>query len=297
MSWQEKLLTLGRLKENEPFAAHTTLAIGGPARWFFRPEGKAELAEALAAVPEDVAVMPLGRGSNLLVCDEGFDGLVIDLSDINHIEVNGDTLTAGAGSRMSKVARQCANHGLTGLEFMATVPGDVGGGIAMNAGAFGQQVSDLLQQITILHRDGREEMITADKLDMSYRYTRLPSGSLVVSATFRLDAGDSDTIRSRMREIREKRSASQPLAQPNCGSVFKNPDNDHAARLIEAAGLKGTRIGNARISGTHANFIINEGGASCEDVLALIALARKEVKEKFSIQLEPEVRLLGASYE
>lgn len=297
MSWQEKLITLGRLKENEPFAAHTTLAIGGPARWFFRPTGREELAHALAAIPAEIAIMPLGRGSNLLVCDEGFDGLVIDLSDIKHVEVDHTTLSAGAGCRMSKVARTCADHGLTGLEFMATVPGDLGGGIAMNAGAFGQQVSDKLQQITILHRDGSEEQITADNLSMSYRHTRLPAGSLVVDATFRLEEGDPDAIRQRMREIREKRSATQPLAQPNCGSVFKNPQGDHAARLIEAAGLKGIRIGNARISGTHANFIINEGGATCEDVLALIRLARQEVDKQFSVLLEPEVRLLGASYE
>lgn len=297
MSWQEKIAALGRLKENEPLSAHTTLGIGGPARWYFRPTDAAALAEALAAVPADVAIMPLGRGSNLLVGDAGIDGLVIDMSHINTIEITGDTLTAGAGCRMSKVALQCANHGLTGVEFMATVPGDIGGGVAMNAGAFGQQVSDTLQQIVVLHRDGREEAINAQQLTMRYRYTQLPAGSLVVAATFRLQAGDPESIRRRMREIREKRSATQPLAQPNCGSVFKNPENDHAARLIEAAGLKGTCIGGARISNTHANFIINEGGATCADVLALIALVRREVEAQFSVLLEPEVRITGAGHE
>jgi UDP-N-acetylmuramate dehydrogenase len=194
---------------------------------------------------------------------------------------------------MSKVAQQCAVHGLAGLEFLATVPGNMGGGIAMNAGAFGQQLSDTLLSIAVIHRNGEPETLQRNQLQMGYRHTDLPEKALIVSGTFRLGNDDPEAIRERMRNIRKQRSSSQPLALPNCGSVFKNPEGAHAARLIEEAGLKGRKIGNARISSTHANFIVNEGGASCEDVLTLIGLAQQAVEEKFGIRLEPEVRILG----
>jgi UDP-N-acetylmuramate dehydrogenase len=176
---------------------------------------------------------------------------------------------------------------------MATVPGDIGGGVAMNAGAFGQQVSDTLVSIEIVGRDGRSEPIPAEELNMAYRRTQLPIGALIVSATFELERDDPETIRRRMRDMRQKRSVTQPLAQPNCGSVFKNPPRDHAARLIEVAGLKGKQIGGARISDTHANFIINDGDATSRDIIELIRTAQTEVEARFGIRLEPEVRIVG----
>ncbi len=295
MSWQQNLAALGRLDEQIPMSAHTTLGIGGPARWFFRPKGADELAEALQKIPEETAILPLGRGSNLLVPDSGFDGMVLDFGDLAAIELDGNRLTTQAGARMSKVAQQCATHGLTGLEFLATVPGDMGGGVVMNAGAFGQQISDTLTSIEIVHRDGKRETVARDALKMAYRHTELPQQSLVISARFKLGSDDPETIRSRMRDMRRQRSSTQPLSLPNCGSVFKNPDGDHAARLIEAAGLKGRKQGNARISSSHANFIVNEGKASSEDVVALIRMAQEAVKEQFDIELEPEVRILGGA--
>ncbi len=291
--WWSALQTLGECRENEPMARHTTLGVGGATRWFFRPQNRAAMITALQHIPFDVPLLPLGRGSNLLVPDAGFAGVVVDVSDLNDIRVQAQSLSAGCGVRMSRVARQCAEHALTGLEFMATVPGDVGGGVAMNAGAFGQQVSDCLSEIELLTRQGEVRTIDAAQLQMAYRHTQLPSGSLVLSAAFTLQKDDAEAVRERMREMRAKRGATQPLELPNCGSVFKNPQGDHAARLIEAAGLKGLRIGGARISDKHANFIVNEGGAKSSDVLALIRQARETVEQRFGVRLEPEVRALG----
>lgn len=293
MSWDAKISMLGELRHQESLSAHTTLGIGGPARWYFRPANMPSLLSALPLIPASTLIMPMGRGSNLLVPDQGIDGLIMDLSHLDTIETTGKTLTAGAGARMGKTAQAAANAGLAGLEFMATVPGDIGGGIAMNAGAFGQQVSDTLKSITLCNRHGETRTLQRSELDMQYRHTALPEQALVLSACFTLSTDSSMAIRERIRQMRAKRSASQPLAMPNCGSVFKNPQGDHAARLIEAAGLKGTRVGHARISDMHANFIINEGGASYQDVLQLIRMARQQVHTKFDILLEPEVRMLG----
>ena len=254
---------------------------------------RTELAEALKLIPVETAILPLGRGSNLLVSDQGFDGVVIDFGELNTISTNNTELRADVGARMGKIAQHCATQGLSGLEFMATVPGDLGGGIAMNAGAFGQQVSDTLLSVRLLHRNSEVKTVLRKQLQMEYRHTTLPAGALVISACFELQNDDVEEIRIRMREMRSQRSSTQPLSLPNCGSVFKNPPGDHAARLIEAAGLKGLKIGNARISSTHANFIVNEGKASSRDVLALITAAREAVEEQFGIRLEPEVRILG----
>jgi len=200
---------------------------------------------------------------------------------------------AGAGVRMSRFARQCADCGLSGAEFMATVPGDIGGGVVMNAGAFSQQTSDILRSVILIHRNGERMKMAAEDLCMAYRRTLLPAGALVVEAHFELSADRPDEIRERIRSMRSRRSATQPLAQANCGSVFKNPEGDYAARLIEAAGLKGFSIGGAQISPRHANFIVNDGEASSADIMALIRYAQGAVKMEFDIQLEPEVRMLG----
>ncbi|RLL54987.1 UDP-N-acetylmuramate dehydrogenase [Mariprofundus sp. EBB-1] len=293
--WLQQISLLGTFLEHEPMARHTTLAVGGAARWFFRPTDRTAAIEAMRLCPSDVRILPLGRGSNMLIQDTGYDGLVIDLSDLNSTEFNGFTVRAEAGGRMSRLARQCADHGLSGCEFMATVPGDIGGGVAMNAGCFAQQVSDSLIEIEVLLPNGDVQSIKAEALHFSYRHTDLPAGSIVLSASFTLHPDSPEQIRERMRSMRSRRSATQPLAQPNCGSVFKNPDGDHAARLIEATGLKGFSIGGARISEKHANFIVNEGDASSADILALIERAQLLVKEQTGIELEPEVRMIRDS--
>jgi len=294
----ERMAALGGLpgewREDEPLARHVTLGVGGPARWFFRPAHRQAVVEVMRRLPEGVPVLPLGRGSNLLPPDEGFPGLVVDMSGLADLRVDGRRIEAGAGVRMSRLARVAADAGLAGVEFMATVPGDVGGGVAMNAGAFGQAVADTLQWVDVALPGGKTRRLDATELDMGYRRARLPRGALVLAARFGLAVDAPEAIRRRMREMRRRRGETQPLAQPNCGSVFKNPEGDFAARLIEAAGLKGLRVGGACISEIHANFIINEGGATSRDVRALIARAQCEVEARFGVRLEPEVRILEA---
>jgi len=292
-AWESALGALGKLRENEPMARHTTLGVGGAARWYFRPANRLAIADALLMLPANIPLLPIGRGSNMLVADSGFNGMVIDLGEIKSLQNRDNHVRAEAGVRMSRLASRCAELGLTGLEFMATVPGDVGGGIVMNAGAFGQQVSDTLSFVDIVHRDSHCERIKAEALAMSYRRTELPVKSLVLAACFELQPDESRLVRKRMNQMRNRRSSTQPLARPSCGSVFKNPPQDHAARLIEEAGLKGCEIGHARISDVHANFIVNEGGATSTDVIRLIRRVQNEVLKKFGIQLEPEVRILG----
>lgn len=291
--WSGRLLSMGGMREYEPMSRHTTLGVGGPARWFFRPADSDSLAAALAMTPADIAILPLGRGSNMLLPDTGFDGLVIDLGDLKSLNFEGSQVIAGAGARMSRFARLCADSGLSGAEFMATVPGDIGGGVVMNAGAFSQQVSDILVSIVIIHRNGERARIAAEDLCLAYRRSVIPVGSLVVEACFELTPDRPDEIRERIRSMRSRRSATQPLSQANCGSVFKNPEGDYAARLIEAAGLKGFTIGGAQISERHANFIVNDGEASSADIMALIRYAQRAVKMEFDIHLEPEVRVVG----
>ncbi len=292
-AWHARLQEWGMLSEGEPMSRHTTLGVGGEARWYFKPANRESVVRAVKCIPPSVPLLPLGRGSNLLVPDEGFAGLVMDLGHLSEISIQGQQVTAEAGARMNKLSQRCAVAGLAGVEFMATVPGDVGGGIAMNAGAFGQQVSDTLRCIEVVDTDGKNAILDAKILHMAYRHTRLPKGALVLSASFELQSGEPEAIKERMRDMRGKRNRTQPLEKPNCGSVFKNPPHDHAARLIEAAGLKGFRIGGACISDKHANFIVNEGRASSRDVCALIRHARQTVEQRFGIRLEPEVHALG----
>lgn len=289
----EMLRPFGEVREHEPMSRHTTLGVGGPARVYFRPHDRARLVQAVRALDASLPCLPLGRGSNLLVLDEGFDGVVIDLAPLNHVVCKGNLVMAEAGARMSRVASACVQAGLSGLEFLATVPGDIGGGVAMNAGAFGQQISDCLREVCCLLRDGSEIWLSADKLSMGYRHCRLPDGGIVLEAQFELQPDSSEAVRDRIRNMRARRSETQPLDQPNCGSVFTNPEGRHAAQLIEAAGLKGKTFGKARISEKHANFIVTEPGATASDVLALIRLARRSVREQFGIDLIPEVRIVG----
>ncbi|MDQ6950460.1 MAG: UDP-N-acetylmuramate dehydrogenase [Mariprofundales bacterium] len=288
------LSAFGEVREYESMAGHVTLGVGGAARCYFRPHDLDALVASMTKIPSEIPLLVIGRGSNLLVTDAGFDGVVIDLASLQGISLDGTLLHCQAGCRMSQVAARCADAGLAGAEFMATVPGNIGGGVAMNAGAFGHQFSDILQRVALLHRDGRREAVAADALKMAYRHSVLPTGALVVGAEFELQRDDAEAIRGRIRAMRTKRGVSQPLAQPNCGSVFKNPPGDHAARLIEAAGLKGERCGQAQISPQHANFIVNLGGASSQDVLHLMTVAQRAVKLQSDIHLEPELKVVGS---
>ncbi|MDX8376513.1 MAG: UDP-N-acetylmuramate dehydrogenase [Mariprofundales bacterium] len=295
--WQKQLGKIGELRCHVEMAERTTLGVGGAARWLFIPHNIQSLCSAMAYIPDTVAIIIVGNGSNILIPDIGIDGLVLDISKLDNIQTKQcDTqynIEAQAGVRMSKLAVFCANNSLSGLEFMATIPGQLGGGIAMNAGAFSQQIADTLLWIDIIDRRGKLQRLDKYTLHLSYRYCRLAAGAIIVAASFALTANKTRVIKQKMRAMRQQRGNNQPAGTRSCGSVFKNPDNDHAGRLIEAVGLKGVFIGKAQISAQHANFIINTGGAKASDILALIKLAQQRVKQEFGILLEPEVRVFN----
>ncbi len=279
---------------HEPMQQHTTLKVGGPARYYFRPHDKQALLAALPYLPTDLPWLGLGRGSNMLIAEQGIDALVVDLAGLKNNQYQQGLFTFEAGMRMHQCANMAASAGITGFECMATIPGHMGGGVAMNAGAFGQELSQTLSKVLLLSAQGELYWLEAEALNMRYRHTELPANHLVLAACLQGQADCSEAIRQRMQQMRQQRRQSQPLQYANCGSVFKNPPHDHAARLIEAAGLKGYSIGGASISTQHANFIINKDQeASANDVLQLIRYIQETVQQQFQLQLETEVRCIG----
>ena len=281
---------------DEPMARYTSLRVGGPADAFARPANRAELAELLAiAARHGTPVCALGRGFNAIVRDAGLAGIVVQLGALRALErLERERVRAEAGVTHTTLTRFCADEGLAGLEFGVGIPGTVGGWIAMNAGIPEHEMRDVVERVEIfdpLDHEGRE--LTGEELHWRYRRLELPAQALVLSATFVLSVEEPAAIRERMREYLDRRLATQPVNEPSCGSVFKNPEGDQAGRLIDAAGLKELRVGGAEISGLHANFIVNRGGATASDVLALIARATEEVETRFGVRLETEVRMLG----
>ncbi|MDX8393431.1 MAG: UDP-N-acetylmuramate dehydrogenase [Mariprofundales bacterium] len=297
LTWQKQLGKIGELRCHVEMAERTTLGVGGAARWLFIPNNIQSLCSAMAYIPDEVPIIVVGNGSNILIPDVGINGLVLDISKLDNIQNKQSNtqykIAAQAGVRMSKLAVFCANNGLSGLEFMATIPGQLGGGITMNAGAFSQQIADTLLWIDIIDRSGKLQRLDKDTLHLSYRHCRLAAGAIIVAASFTLTQNKSHLIKQKIRAMRQQRGHSQPAGTRSCGSVFKNPANDHAGRLIEAVGLKGIFIGKAQISAQHANFIINTGGAKASDILALIKLAQQRVQQEFGVLLEPEVRVFN----
>ena len=280
---------------NEPMSRHTTFRVGGPADVMFLPESGEQVAAALAAAKAaGAAAYVIGNGSNLLVRDGGIRGLVIALGEgMSAIAREGNVVTAQAGASLAKVAAFAQGEGLAGLEFASGIPGTLGGGCAMNAGAYGGQLSDYLIDAEVL-LDGRRRTLTVGEMDMGYRTTRpLREGGVVLSARFRLMPDDPETIAARMRELNARRRDKQPLNYPSAGSTFKRPEGHFAGALIEGAGLKGRSVGGARVSEKHAGFIVNAGGATAADILNLIRLVQDEVRAKFGVALETEVRIIG----
>ena len=280
---------------DEPMSRHTTFRVGGPADVMFLPESGEQAARALAAAREaGVACYVVGNGSNLLVRDGGIRGLVVALGEgMSAIRRDGDIVTAQAGASLAKVAAFAQTEGLAGLEFASGIPGTLGGGCAMNAGAYGGQLSDCLIDAEVL-MDGEPRTLTVYEMDMGYRTTRpLRQGDMVLSARFALKPDDPGAIAARMRELNARRRDKQPLNYPSAGSTFKRPEGRFAGALIEGAGLKGRRVGGAQVSEKHAGFIINVGGATAADILGLIRLVQDEVQEKYGVALETEVRIIG----
>ncbi|MDQ3963049.1 MAG: UDP-N-acetylmuramate dehydrogenase [Actinomycetota bacterium] len=290
----------GRVDADVPLAPLTTYRLGGPARVLVEPADVADL-EALArevstrrAEGEEVPVLALGRGSNLVVSDDGWPGIVVHLGAA-FVQIAGEaSLTAGAAATMPVVANHAARRGRAGLEFMIAIPGSIGGGVRMNAGAHGIDVSHTLSSIRLVSLvEGTIDDVPAAGLELTYRRSRLTDDELVVAATFEPLEADPGAVRQRMESYRRHRAATQPSAASNAGSVFKNPPGDHAGRLVEAAGLKGFRVGGAEVSQLHANFFIADPGSAATDVHTLVAAVRARVHERFGVELEPEIRFVG----
>jgi UDP-N-acetylmuramate dehydrogenase len=287
----------GELRFDEPLSRHTTWRVGGAARCFYRPADREDLVQFMRQLDSDEPIFWLGLGSNLLVRDGGFRGTVIATKGcLAASEWRGDTLLyAEAGIACAKLARMAARAGLCGAEFLAGIPGTLGGALAMNAGAFGGETWECVVSVETIDREGVVRRRTPEHFEVGYRQVKGPSGEWFLAAELQLQAGDIDAAQQRIRQLLERRGATQPTDKPSCGSVFRNPPGDHAARLIEAAGLKGRRLGGAQVSEKHANFIINTGNATARDIESLIAEVRREVAARSGIELQTEVHCIGES--
>jgi len=278
----------------EQMSRHTSLHIGGPADYFVRVRSEDDLIGAVRVAREaELPAFILGGGTNLLVADAGIRGVVF-ANTWSDVAVHGMVLDAASGTPLASVAAVAARNGIVGLEWMATVPGTVGGAVHGNAGAFGSEVVDVLVDARLLDLNGDTWVARVDELGFAYRTSALQGTPIVcVRARFRGAPGDRPTAVARIKEMANERIAKQPLAQPNTGSIFRNPPGDHAGRLIEAVGLKGARVGGAMVSEKHANFIVNTGTATAADVRALMARCQEEVRAKLGVELVPEVELAG----
>lgn len=285
----------GVLRRGEPMARHTSWRAGGPADHFYEPADLDDLARYLKGLPADEAVLWIGLGSNLLVRDGGIRGSVIATNAaLDHIVIlDGNLVQVGAGTPCAKVARYCANAGLVGTEFLIGIPGTLGGALAMNAGAFGGETWPLVQAVDTIDRGGNITRRTPDQYTVAYRSVRGPAGEWFVAAQLRLQPGSAEVARARIKELLARRTDLQPMGQPSCGSVFRNPPGDYAGRLVEACGLKGMRIGGAEVSRKHANFIVNDGTATAADIESLILRVRDTVERIQGVRLVPEVRIVG----
>ena len=281
--------------QDEPMSRHTTFRIGGPAKRMAFPSSREQLV-LLMSFAKNYGANPLviGNGSNLLVPDEGLDRLVIDTSaNLNRVERgSGNTVLADAGATLARTADLACKSGLTGLEFAHGIPGTLGGGVVMNAGAYGGELKDVVTEVTALYPDG-VKVLTPAELDFSYRHSVFSAGDgIVLGAKVKLESGDPDAIKAKMDDLMARRKASQPLELPSAGSTFKRPTGYYAGPLIEGCGLKGCRVGGAEVSSKHAGFVVNVGGATCADVLALIEKVQKTVYDAHGVMLEPEVKII-----
>ncbi len=287
----------GETRWNEPLAGYTSWRVGGPARLMYLPADRDDLADFLRVLDADEPLLWLGLGSNLLVRDGGFPGVVIStqgrLDVLEHD--GGQGIYAEVGCACAKVARFAARAGLVGAEFLAGIPGTLGGALAMNAGAFGGETWPLVHAVETIDRRGEIRQRGPEDFDVAYQQVKRPEDEWFLAARLALNDGDTSQAQARIRSLLERRSATQPTGQPSCGSTFRNPPGDHAARLIEAAGLKGMCRGGAQVSEKHANFIINTGDATAADIEGLIELVRETVQQHSGIRLVTEVHRVGES--
>jgi UDP-N-acetylmuramate dehydrogenase len=293
----------GQIRENEPLGPHTSFGIGGPADYLIYPADRDDLAVLLTALSQrGLAFFVLGGGTNLLVRDKGFRGAATSLERLTAIRTVREyrsiggafaVVSAEAGAPLAKLVSWCAEEGLTGLEFAAGIPGTVGGAVCMNAGTAKGEIGDITDSVTLLSPGGQFIMRGREEMGFGYRASSIPDEHVVVEAQLVLRRDDKDRIKARIRELMAARKERQPAGLPNAGSVFKNPQEHSAGKLIEEAGLKGKTVGGAQVSEKHANFIVNRGAATAADILALMELIQQTVLEVHGVRLEPEIRIIG----
>jgi UDP-N-acetylmuramate dehydrogenase len=284
-----------RVRASMPLAELTSFRIGGPADLFVAVEDETELMHAKAAAYRaGIPCFCLGAGTNLLVSDRGMRGLVVRLGDgFAKIKIDDAKVVAGAAAAFGTLVQEVVDRGLAGLEFGEGIPGTVGGGLVMNAGAFGGEIAKVVTLVHGVTESGEALALSKDDVKFAYRRTELPAHFIITRVDFELARGDREQLTARVAALHAKRASRQPRGVPNAGSIFKNPPGNFAGKLLEGAGLKGTRLGGAAFSDQHANFIVNLGGAQAAEVRALIDMARNKVKEQSGVWLEPEVRLVG----
>ena len=284
------------VRKQEAMNLHTTFRIGGPADLFVTPESIQAVADTIRVCKEqEMPYAIIGNGSNLLVADEGYRGVIIQIArNLNEVSVNKEELRAQAGAMLSVIAKTALAKSLTGFEFASGIPGTLGGAVIMNAGAYGGEMKDVLKEVTVLTAEGEIRIVPADKLELGYRTSlAAKNGWIILEAVMKLNKGDTDAIRSRMEELKVQRVTKQPLELPSAGSTFKRPEGYFAGQLIMDAGLRGFSVGGAQVSEKHCGFVVNRGGATADDVRALIRAVQKKVFENSGVMLEPEVKFLG----
>ena len=281
---------------SEPMRKHTTFQIGGPAQIMVFPETKEEIrAIILFCTKKEVPLLVIGNGSNLLVSDQGIDGVVMVLGqNFASCECNGTMVKARAGALLSFIGNQACKESLSGFEFAAGIPGTLGGAIRMNAGAYGGEMKDIVESVDVIDEEGNERTLSAAEMQFGYRYSVIEEmGYIVLGATMKLQPGNESEIRTKMKELAEARRSKQPLEYPSAGSTFKRPEGYFAGKLIMDAGLRGYRVGGAQVSEKHCGFVVNCGGATAKDVLTLMDDVKKRVFDAYQVTLEPEVRVVG----
>jgi UDP-N-acetylmuramate dehydrogenase len=284
-------------REQERMSSHTTFRVGGPAAYYLVPETLDEVAQAVAFAGEkNLPYYVIGRGSNLLVGDLGYDGVIIEIGKgLEHIRLIEENQTeAQAGISLAKMASFLAENGLAGFEFASGIPGTLGGAVAMNAGAYGGEIKDVIVNAKVLTEAGDIVVLTKEELDLSYRSSAVQRRhDIVLSAVFSFEKGEKGPIQEKMKELNRRRREKQPLEYPSAGSTFKRPEGHFAGKLIEDAGLRGYRVGDAQVSEKHCGFVVNRGNATAAQIRKLMEDVAASVKEEFDVELEPEVRMLG----
>lgn len=292
----QKLMGKEKVLVQEPLSGHTTFRIGGPADYFVMPSDEKELAAVIELCrQEEIPWFVLGNGSNLLVGDRGYRGVVIQLyKNFDQVVIEGTTVKARAGAMLIRVAREAGKAGLTGLEFASGIPGTIGGAMVMNAGAYGGEMKDVVSEVTVLTPEGEVKTLTGEEMDFRYRTSVVESKKyIVLEAVMELKKGDPVQIQEQMQEFLARRKEKQPVEYPSAGSTFKRPQGYFAGKLIMDAGLRGYRVGGAQISEKHCGFVINTGGATAAEVQQLIRDVSEKVKEQFGVELEPEIKRIG----